>query len=111
MPHCIIECSDNLDCDVLTSKVYLGALDSELFEPDGSDIKVRALAYRSYVVGGLKADFIHVTVKVLSGRTILQKVVLSKAIQAKLSELGLVSCSMTIEIVDIERASYLKCLV
>jgi 5-carboxymethyl-2-hydroxymuconate isomerase len=111
MPHCVIECSDRLDSDVLTSKVYLGALASDLFAPDGSDIKVRALAYSSYVVGGAKTDFVHVTVRVLSGRTMLQKVTLSKAIQAKLNELGLVSCSITVEIVDIERTSYLKWLV
>lgn len=111
MPHCIIECSATLDGDMLTSKVYQGTLDSMLFEPDGSDIKVRALAYHSYIVGGFKSDFVHVTVKILSGRSLLQKTVLSKSIQTKLSELDLVSCSITVEVVDIERASYLKWLV
>ncbi|MFW0754517.1 5-carboxymethyl-2-hydroxymuconate Delta-isomerase [Pseudomonas sp. H11T01] len=111
MPHCIIECSATLDGDMLTSKVHQGTLDSMLFEPDGSDIKVRALTYHSYIVGGFKTDFVHVTVKILSGRSLLQKAVLSKSIQAKLSELDLVSCSITVEVVDIERASYLKWLV
>lgn len=111
MPHCIIECSATLDGDILTSKVYQGTLDSMLFEPDGSDIKVRALSYNSYIVGGCKTDFVHVTIKILSGRSLLQKAVLSKSIQAKLSELDLVLCSITIEVVDIERASYLKWLV
>lgn len=111
MPHCIIECSATLDCDLITSKVYLGTLESMLFEPDGSDIKVRAITYHSYSVGGFKTDFIHITVKILSGRSLLQKTVLSKSIQTKLSELDLVSCSITVEVVDIERASYLKWLV
>lgn len=111
MPHCIIECSATLDSDLLTSKVYQGTLDSKLFEPDGSDIKARAISYQSYSVGGFKTDFIHVTVKILSGRSLLQKTVLSKSIQTRLSELDLVSCSVTVEVVDIERASYLKWLV
>ena len=44
MPHCIIEHSSNITGDKLVSLVYKGALKSELFEADGSDIKVRGFA-------------------------------------------------------------------
>ena len=56
-----------------------------LFEPDGSDIKVRALAYHSYITGGFKTDFVHVTAKILYGRSLLQKTAVSKSIQTTLS--------------------------
>ena len=56
-----------------------------LFEPDGSDIKVRAPAYHSYITGGFRTDFVHVTAKILYGRSLLQKTAVSKSIQTTLS--------------------------
>lgn len=54
MPHCVIEHSINLDSDLLVEQVFQGALSSGLFEPDGSDIKVRAQGYSSYMTGPKK---------------------------------------------------------
>jgi hypothetical protein len=47
MPHCINEHSLDFDSDQLVSEVFTAALNSNLCEPDGKDITVRALSYSS----------------------------------------------------------------
>lgn len=108
MPHCIIEHSTSLCGDKIVPLVYAGALNSLLFEADGSDIKVRAVSYDSYQTGDQKADFIHVVVKILSGRSAEKKRRLSEQVLEQLEKLEVAECSVTVEIVDIERESYLK---
>jgi len=108
MPHCVVEHSINLDSDLLVQKVFLGALSTGLFEPDGSDIKVRALGYSSYMTGPKKSDFIHVALKILSGRTSEQKLSLSKAVIEELIALAYNDVSITVEVVDMDRDSYRK---
>ncbi len=89
MPHCVVEHSINLDSDLLVQKVFLGALNTGLFEPDGGDIKVRAIGYNSYMTGPKKSDFIHVILKILSGRTPEQKLSLSSAVIEELAAIKL----------------------
>lgn len=108
MPHCIIEHSASLNSELLVSLVFSGALKSALFEADGSDIKVRAIAYQSYLTGIEKSDFVHVVLKILSGRTSAQKQSLTQAVLDELQQLGLQGCSFTVEVLDIDRASYAK---
>lgn len=113
MPHCIIEHSSNLDNKKLIALVFEAALTSTLFEKDGSDIKVRILPFEFYQTGALKnttaqADFIHVTLKILSGRNTEQKHLLSKLVLESLATLALRACSISVEVVDIDRASYTK---
>ncbi|CAM4061406.1 5-carboxymethyl-2-hydroxymuconate Delta-isomerase [Kerstersia similis] len=110
MPHCIIEHAAALDGRSLVRQVFAGAMDSALFEPDGSDIKVRAQAYDAYCVGADSAEFIHVTLRLLAGRTDEQKQAFAQAVLAQLQVLPLTHCSVTIEVQDIERRSYLKWL-
>ena len=88
--------------------VFSAAASSGLFEPDGRDIKVRAVAYDHYLTGPSKGDFVHVTVRLLAGRTTEQKMRLSQTVLAQLQALALPHCSLTVEIVDIDRASYAK---
>ena len=108
MPHCIVEHSASLNSELIVPLVFSGAMKSELFEIDGSDIKVRAIVYHSYLTGLEKSDFIHVTLKILSGRTVEQKQMLSKSVLDELQRLELQKCSLTVEVMDIERASYSK---
>jgi len=110
MPHCIIEHSSSLDSNVLMPLVFNASLASSLFEKDGSDIKVRAIPFTQYQTGALQSDvaFIHVTLKILSGRNTDQKLVLSRLVLASLEALALKACSISVEVVDIERASYVK---
>lgn len=110
MPHCVVEHSASIDGELILPLVFSGALKSALFEVDGSDIKVRARSYSSYLTGPKKFDFIHVTLKILSGRTLEQKQILTKAVLERLQQLELRDCSISVEAVDIERASYSKIL-
>jgi 5-carboxymethyl-2-hydroxymuconate isomerase len=108
MPHCVVEHSISLDSDLLVQKVFQGALRTGLFEADGSDIKVRALGYTNYMTGPKKSDFIHVALKILSGRTSEQKLSLSNAVIEELVALELNAVSITVEVVDMDRDSYRK---
>ncbi|KPL99993.1 5-carboxymethyl-2-hydroxymuconate Delta-isomerase [Vibrio splendidus] len=111
MPHCIIEHSSTIDGQQLNQKVFLGAMESQLFSPTGEDIKVRSLAYQHYQTGEVKEDFVHVSVRILSGRNEGIKTMLSKSILDQLLTLPLSNASLTVEIIDIETSSYSKALV
>ncbi len=106
MPHCIIEHSDNFDAQVkqLMNSVFEGAAASGLF--NASDIKTRALSFNHYQVGNKTSPFIHVAAKILSGRTDQQKHKLSTEILNKIEALQLTEHILTIEVVDIHRASH-----
>ncbi|MBU2427616.1 MAG: 5-carboxymethyl-2-hydroxymuconate Delta-isomerase [Gammaproteobacteria bacterium] len=108
MPHCVIEHSANLDSHDVVQKVFAAAVKSELFAADGSDIKVRALSYQHYLTGNSQADFIHVTMRILSGRSPAQKAHLSQTVVDSLSGLLMAEMSISVEVVDIERESYCK---
>ncbi|MFM2642536.1 5-carboxymethyl-2-hydroxymuconate isomerase [Vibrio chagasii] len=111
MPHCIIEHSSTINAEKLNTKVFLGALNSELFEADGRDIKVRSIAYENYQTGTEKEDFIHVTVRILSGRSDTDKAMLSETVMTQLLSLSLSRTSITVEVVDMDRNSYGKVVV
>lgn len=108
MPHCIVEHSSTINGNTLIPLVFSGALKSKLFEDDGSDIKVRTLSFENYQTGKQKTDFAHITLKILSGRNKQQKIILSQLVLEQLKTLNLANCSITVEVVDIDRASYAK---
>ncbi|ALO34517.1 5-carboxymethyl-2-hydroxymuconate isomerase [Colwellia sp. MT41] len=108
MPHCIIEHSKNIDGKALIPLVFSGALKSELFEMDGKDIKVRALSFTDHQSGDEITSFAHITLKILSGRNTEQKSLLSQSVLEQLKTLKLSSCSLSVEVVDIDRVSYAK---
>lgn len=108
MPHCIIEHSISLNGADLVPIVFDAALASGLFAENGQDIKVRALAYQHYLTGKEKSDFVHITLRILSGRTDEQKQSLSQVVLQRLSGVSLEKCSVTVEIVEMDRNSYGK---
>ncbi|WP_372834076.1 5-carboxymethyl-2-hydroxymuconate Delta-isomerase [Pontibacterium sp.] len=112
MPHCIVEFSVELE-DVLTpamlmEAVYDGALGSGLFE--GPDIKTRLVAYTHYQVGDEQKPFVHMSAKILSGRSSEQKQMLAQSILDKMRVLALANISLTVEVLDMDRSSYAKCV-
>lgn len=113
MPHCIIEYSRPLlrqvNPEQVINVVQQGALESTLFE--ASHIKVRAMVYDDHFMGYPVDDFVHVTLKILLGRTQLQKNELSSLVLNKLEELELSSVSLTVEVVDMDRDSYAKSII
>lgn len=108
MPHCVIEHSNALASAELMSSVYEGAVESGLFDKSGKDIKVRALPYAFFQTATEKSDFVHVTLKILSGRTTAQKQVLSSLVLEKLVSLSYDAVSLTVEVQDMDRDSYAK---
>ncbi len=108
MPHCIVEHSSSLNAKDIIPLAYSGALRSELFEPGGKDIKVRAMSYSNYHSEPGTKDFIHVTLKILSGRNPEQKKMLSNSVLEKLRELTVKACALSVEVVDVDRESYSK---
>ena len=111
MPHCIVEHSSSIDSKNVNQKVFQGALESNIFEPDGCDIKVRSIAYEHYQTGSLEENFVHVTLRILSGRSAQEKLLLSNSVISKLRSIHLVNASLTVEVVDIDRNSYTKQIV
>lgn len=108
MPHCIIEYSNGQDAELLCSAVFEAAQQSGLFNEDGSDIKVRASAFERYQTGGKRQSFIHVCLKILSGRTLEQRQALSQGVLENLAALATEVGSTSVEVVEMERASYSK---
>ncbi|MBB6520250.1 5-carboxymethyl-2-hydroxymuconate Delta-isomerase [Pseudoteredinibacter isoporae] len=110
MPHCIAEHSSSIDGNKLLNAVFQGTLNSELFEADGSDIKARCIAYDQYMTGPEKTDFVHVQLRLLSGRTLEQKEAFSESVFKEVKGLNLGRCSITVEVIDIDTDSYSKCM-
>ena len=91
------------------NSVHLSTLCSGLFNED--DIKTSVLTYECFKVGSGAALFVHVATKILAGRTDEQKANLSDGILMGLQGLGLEPCSLTVEIIDIDKESYRKKMV
>ena len=110
MPHCVIEyCSEVADqCSIskLMSAVHDGALSSGLF-PE-YDIKTRAIVYEQHRTGRTQDSFVHVNLHLLSGRDDDQKGDLAERVLASLSPLLPQVVSISVEIIDMHRASYRK---
>ena len=106
MPHCIIEHSNDLEGQQLINAVFEGTLASGLF--DQQDIKTRSLAFTHYQSARSRQSFVHVSAKLLDGRTLEQRATLSQAILVQLQQLQLSAVSLTVEVLEIEKASYAK---
>ena len=110
MPHCIIEYSsdvtDQISIEALVAATHQGALSSGLFAE--YDIKTRAMAYEHHQTGSTRDSFVHVTVRLLSGRDDAQKSELSEKILAQIESLLPRVVSVGVEISDMHRESYRK---
>ncbi len=110
MPHLIIEYSDSVEkkhsVDALMMACHEAATKSGQFTEN--DIKVRAYPCRKSLIAGRAKPFLHVIVKLLSGRSPEIKKALTAMIAEALSAIGVSVSSLTVEAVDIERESYSK---
>ena len=70
--------------------------------------KPAARAFAHYQCGGKVADFIHVTLYILDGRSEQQKQKLAQAVLQQLKSLSLQSISLTVDVREMERAIYAK---
>ena len=110
MPHCIIEYSsgvaDQIGINDLVAAVHQGVLSSGLF--DEYDIKTRAVAYTFHRTGATRDSFVHVTVRLLSGRDDTQKADLSEKLLARIEPMLPGVASVGVEVCDMHRDSYRK---
>lgn len=110
MPHCILEYSQNLEQEVppaeLLETVKEACVASDLFSVE--DIKLRSRAYKSFITGGQEDAFIHVMIRLLSGRTEEQKKQLSDLVLNALIQFSLKDVSLSVELCDMDRATYAK---
>ncbi len=110
MPHCIVEYSRELGDQVapgdLVDGVFNGVINSGFVE--AGLIKSRAISYEHYRVGADQNYFIHVSIRLLSGRPAEQRKAISEAVLVELQALKVKDVSITIEILDMERESFAK---
>lgn len=110
MPHLIVEYSDDLmtDSDVMPmlDAVHAAAVSTDLF--DESHVKTRAIPVRHYRTGSGRDPFIHAQLRIKAGRTEAQKRGLSAAVLAGIKNLNLPARVITVEVVDMDVATYAK---
>ena len=108
MPNFIIEYSAPLSKQIseesLMDKVFVGAKNSGHFPPEA--IKLRTQVRECFRLHGQQNDFLHISGHILSGRTDTQKSEISNSVLAELKNLPLKSVFVSVEIVDIHRASF-----
>lgn len=108
MPNFVIEysatLSQQINEDTLIDSVFEGAKNSGHFPPEA--IKIRTEKRSGFRLHGEQKDFLHISAHILSGRTDAQKSDISNAVLAPLKTLALQSVFVSVEIVDIHRASF-----
>ncbi len=115
MPHCILEASDNLldqpDWAGLLRQINSTLVTTGLFT--AADIKSRVLRHQVFAIGDGAPDqaFVTLNVQILDGRTDEVKGQLSEALLPVLAgafprTFAKMTCSLTVQITDIHRASY-----
>lgn len=110
MPHLIIEFSQGQasegQVEQMLDAVHGAAVSSKLF--DGSHVRVRAIAVAHYRVAGGQRHFIHAQLRIHNGRDEAQRRRLSEAVLQALKGLRWPAESITVEVVEMERATYAK---
>lgn len=119
MPHIIIEHSADIQSDqIITLEKSIQKLVGNIegnFDPD--QCKARALSFNEYLVGKpdqSTSSFIHVTFKLLDGRSLVVRESLSKGIADLTSEfianqsLKTLRCDISVDIVEMDSKTYQK---
>lgn len=110
MPHLIIEFSqgqaDEAQVVALLDAVHQAAVATGLF--DESHIRVRAMPYTFYRSAGRQQHFIHVQCRIHAGRDEAQRRRLSEAVLQALQLQRWPAGSITVEVVEMERATYAR---
>jgi len=110
MPHLIIEYSSGLDkrgdIKELMQTVYDAAVASEVMNP--ADIKIRAIPFSYHRLHDSQDTFIHITCRLLAGRTPEQKSKLAEFLRKNIADLMPHVYSISVDIVDMDPDSYKK---
>ncbi|MBT5185969.1 MAG: 5-carboxymethyl-2-hydroxymuconate Delta-isomerase [Kordiimonadaceae bacterium] len=110
MPHCVIEYTNNLSAEVdinnMVDVAFETIVQAGLFNQTA--IKARAISYDHYKSGLSKDDYIHITIRILPGRTPKQKSTLSALMLGNIGAITPNTTSISIEIVDLDGDCYEK---
>lgn len=110
MPHFIIEYAHDLvpeeQLPPMLDAVHAAAVSTALFTE--SHIKTRAIPVRHYRTGTGHGPFIHAQLRIKAGRSEEQKRGLSTAVLVALKSQGLQAQVITVEVVDMDVATYAK---
>ncbi len=110
MPHLIVEFPQDMAAveriEQMLDAVHETAVATGLFEE--SHIRIRAIPFSHYRVGGRHETFIHVQCRIHSGRDETQKRKLSDAVLAAIRAQRFPVKSITVEVVDMTRAAYAR---
>jgi 5-carboxymethyl-2-hydroxymuconate isomerase len=110
MPHCIVTYTRDVEKDIDIKSLLDVAFDAVesagLFER--ASIKARAMRYDIFKSGQSRDDYIHIDLKILSGRTGEQKKALSDHLMNCISPHIGRTKSLTIDIIDMDKVSYGK---
>lgn len=110
MPHLIIELAEDAvrsdEIPSLVDAVHQVTTDSGLFE--SGHIKTRAYPVAHYRVGTVDRPFIHAQLRIKAERTNAQKQALSKVVLEAIRAQALAAGVVTVEVVEMDQASYAK---
>jgi 5-carboxymethyl-2-hydroxymuconate isomerase len=110
MPHIIIEHSQNafnpLELNAVLNDVAMAISNTKLFSPQ--NIKVRLHPAEHFLLDASLSGFIHVQCRIHKGRSSNQKKAVSESVLNSLTTYSKNATVITVEIVDMEQASYTK---
>lgn len=113
MPHISMEFSEglerNYDMQLVCEKLFKELSDGTVFE--AADIKVRAKPVAYFYIGTNPQTFVHATLLLMEGRDEATRTALNRTIIETLRELLPDVGSITVQDLEITRATYLKNLV
>ena len=114
MPHIIFECSDAIKSKLSFEQLFieLHKMLSHLLPTQISSCKSRVVPYSQYLVGNDEANlFVHLTIKILPGRTTEVKNKTSEKVlellEQVINDLHMINVSISVEVLDLS-TSYLK---
>ena len=110
MPHIIVEYPEqalnDADIPAILLCVHNSVVASELYKPH--QIKTRAYSFKEYTHAGGSDPYIHVQARICSGRDDDNRNRLSQVILKGLQALDIPISVITVEVVDMDRASYAR---
>ena len=108
MPHFIIDCSEGIlgshSEEEIIEQVHISAISTELF--NRNDVKVRVNVFKKYSTGDKKEDFIHVFANIMEGRSIEQKLNLSRTIVHNLALMFPFVPNIGTNVIEFEKTTY-----
>ena len=110
MPHCVIEYTRSIEAEINISDLLGVAFESVASSGhfNREAIKARAMPFDIYKSGLDRDEYIHVKLRILSGRTPQQKKQISDHMIEHLSTHVGRTKSLTVEIIDMDIGSYGK---